>query len=72
MMNKMANELMKVEKHAMNPFIRQVFKQALVSGLDAHLTGDQEVSGLTPTGSTAFFCGDLIIKYFLWSFSLFC
>ena len=32
--------------------------------LDAHLTGDQEVVGLTPTRSATFFHGDLIMEYF--------
>ena len=39
--------------------------------LDAHLTGDQEVVGLTPAGSATFFRGDLIMKYFIRPFSLF-
>ena len=39
--------------------------------LDARLTGDQEVAGSTPTGSVTFFRRDLIMKYFLWSFSPF-
>ena len=37
--------------------------------LDAHPTGVQEVAGSTPARSAAFFRGDLIMKYFLWSFS---
>ena len=37
--------------------------------LDACLTGDQEVVGGTSTESATFFHGDLITKYFLWSFS---
>ena len=37
--------------------------------LDARPTGDQEVVGSTPAGSATFFGGDLIMKYFLWSFS---
>ena len=44
---------------------------ASVAQLDAHPTGDQEVAGLTPSGSATFFRGDLIMKYFLWSFSPF-
>ena len=36
--------------------------------LDARLTDDQEAVGSTPAGSATFFCGDLIMKYFLWSF----
>ena len=43
---------------------------ASVAHLDAHSTGDQEVAGSTPTGTTTFFHGDLIMKYFLRSFSL--
>ena len=37
--------------------------------LDACPTDDQEVAGLTPAGSATFFRGDLIMKYFLRSFS---
>ena len=37
--------------------------------LDVRPTGDKEVVGSTPTRSATFFCGDLIMKYFLWSFS---
>ena len=33
--------------------------------LDARPIGDQEVAGSTPAGSTTFFRGDLIMKYFL-------
>ena len=36
--------------------------------LDARQTGDQEVADLTPAGSAVYFRGDLIMKYFLWSF----
>ena len=43
----------------------------LVAELDTHLTGDQEVAGLTPAGLATFFHGDLIMKYFLQSFSPF-
>ena len=39
--------------------------------LDARPTGDQEVAGSTPAGSATFFRGDLIMKYFLRSFSPF-
>ena len=39
--------------------------------LDARPTGDQEVAGSTPAGSATFFRRDLIIKYFLRSFSPF-
>ena len=39
--------------------------------LDARPTGDQEVAGLTHAGSATFFRGDLIMKYFLQSFSPF-
>ena len=42
-----------------------------VALLNASPTGDQEVTGLTPKGSATFFHGDLIMKYFLWSFSPF-
>ena len=44
---------------------------ASVAQLDARLTGDQEVAGSTPAGSATFFRGDLIMKYFLQSFSPF-
>ena len=44
---------------------------ASVSQLDAPPTGDQEVVALIPAGSTTFFHGDFIMKYFLWSFSTF-
>ena len=40
--------------------------------LDAHPTGDQNVAGLTSARSVIFFFGDLIMKYFLRSFSPFC
>ena len=39
--------------------------------LDVPSTGDLEVTGSTPAGSATFFCGDLIMKYFLRSFSPF-
>ena len=45
---------------------------ASVAQLDTPLTGDQEVAGSTATGSATFFGGDLIMKYFLQSFSPFC
>ena len=38
---------------------------ALVAQLDAHPTGDQDIVGSTLAGLTAFFSGDLIMKYFL-------
>ena len=38
-------------------------KQTAVAKLDAHLTGDQEVAGLTPAGSATFFCGDIMKKF---------
>ena len=41
---------------------------SLVAQLDARPTEDQEVAGLTPAGSAKFFRGDLMVKYFLWSF----
>ena len=44
---------------------------ASVAQLDARPTGDQEIAGSTPAGSTAFFRGGLIMKYFLRSFSSF-
>ena len=39
--------------------------------LDARPTGDQEVAGSTPAGLATFFRGNLIMKYFLRSFSPF-
>ena len=39
--------------------------------LNARPTGDQEVAGSTPARSATFFRGDLIMKYFLGSFSAF-
>ena len=47
-------------------------KLASVSQLDARPTGVQEVAGLTPAGLATLFHGDLIMKYFLQSFSPFC
>ena len=44
---------------------------ASVAQLDACPTGDQEVAGSTPAVSATFFRGDLIMKYFLQSFSSF-
>ena len=44
---------------------------AWVAQLDEHQTGDQEVASSTPAGSATFFRGDLIMKYFLRSFSPF-
>ena len=38
-----------------------------VAQLDVSPTGGQEVEGSTPAGSTTFFQGDLIMKYFLQS-----
>ena len=43
-----------------------------LSQLDARPTGDQEVASSTPAMSAKFFHGDLIVKYFLKSFSPFC
>ena len=39
--------------------------------LDARPTGDQDVAGSSPARSATFFRGDLIMKYFNWSFSAF-
>ena len=44
---------------------------ALVTQLDERPTGDQEVAGSIPAGPAAFLGGDLIMKYFLRSFSPF-
>ena len=43
-----------------------------VAQLDARPTGDQEAADSTPTGLATFFQGNLIMKYFLLSFSPFC
>ena len=45
--------------------------KTLLAQLDARPTDDQEIAGLTPTRSATFFRGDLIMKYFLRSFSPF-
>ena len=45
--------------------------RASVAQLDAGPTGDQEVTGSTPAMSAILFRGDLIMKYFLQSFSPF-
>ena len=42
-----------------------------VAQLDARPTVDQEVAGSNPAGSATFFRKDLIMKYFLLSFSPF-
>ena len=47
-------------------------KPASVAQLDAHLTCDMEVEGLTPAGSGNLLLWRLIVKYFLRSFSPFC
>ena len=57
-----------------NKHVRNVcgcVKPASVAQLDVRPTGDQEVTGSTPAGSATFFRGDLILKYFLRSFSPF-
>ena len=46
-------------------------KQASVAQLADRPTGDQLVAGSSPAGSAIFFSGDLIMKYFLQSYSLF-
>ena len=43
---------------------------ASAAQLDTHLTSVQEVGGSIPARSATFFRGDLIMKYFLRSFSL--
>ena len=45
---------------------------ASVAQLDVGLTTDQEIAGSIPAGPATFFHADMIIKYFLWSFSPFC
>ena len=44
----------------------------LVARLNVRLTGDHEVAGLIHARSATFFRGDLIMKYFLQSFSPIC
>ena len=44
---------------------------ASVAQSDAHLTGNQEVSGSIPARSGNILSWRLIMKYFLWSFSSF-
>ena len=44
---------------------------ASVAQLDAHLTGNQEVTGSTPAEVGNILLWRLIMKYFLWSFSPF-
>ena len=46
-------------------------KPASVAQLAVRPTGDQLVAGSSPAGSAIFFCGDLIMKYFLQSYSPF-
>ena len=48
-----------------------IFRNFSVAQLDMCPTGDQEVAGSTPTSSATFFCGDLIMNYFLLSLSPF-
>ena len=45
---------------------------ASVAQSDAHPTVDKEVAGSIPTWSSNILLWRLIMKYFLWSFSLFC
>ena len=40
----------------------------LMAQLDACLSGDQEIASLTLAVLATFFCGDLMMKYFLRSF----
>ena len=51
-------------------YIRRVLPDSVAQS-DARPTGDHEVAGSTPAGSATFFHGDLIMRYFLRSFSLF-
>ena len=51
---------------------RALSLNASLGGSDARLIGDQEVVGSTVAMLVAFFRGDFIMKYFLWSFSPFC
>ena len=48
-----------------------LYMPASVAQLDVGQTGNQEVAGSTPAKSAIFFRGDLIMKYFLRSFSPF-
>ena len=56
-----------VKKCSLNKYtnLPYVFGLASAAQLDARLTGDQEAVGWIPTGLATFFCGDLIMKYFL-------
>ena len=53
------------------PISSRVQVPTSVAQMDARPTSDQEVAGSTPAGSATFFRGDLIVKYFLRSFSPF-
>ena len=46
-------------------------ENCIIGGSVGCRSGDQEIAGLTSTGSASFFHGDLIMKYFLRSFSPF-
>ena len=52
--------------------VDNVNKLVPVAQLDAGPTGGQEVAGSTTARSATFFHGDLIMKYFLPSFSPIC
>ena len=61
-----------LENHAqIRDSVMVSLQPASVAQLDARLTGDQEVASSTLAGSATFFRGDLIMKYFLRSFSPF-
>ena len=57
--------LLRVSLHTADEFCRQVAQ------LDVHPTSDQKIAGSTPARWATFFRGDLIMKYFLRSFSPF-
>ena len=51
----------------LHSFIYTLYNIAGLSGSDVHLTGDQEVAGLTPTEVGNILSWKLIVKYFLFS-----
>ena len=51
--------------------IIKIFIAGLGGSVGCAPTGDEEVAGSIPVGSATFFCGNLVMKYFLWSISPF-
>ena len=58
-----------ISRHMYTPY--EGLGLASVAQLDAHPTGDQGVAGSNPAESAILFCADLIMKYFLQTFSPF-